>query len=417
MKEKAANVFSKTKYGLCMFVLLLVQAFMNLFYANSNVFYPVFEGVGEFNRLYYLVDYSMGKTSRMFVGSLVNLLNKSPSAEWLEGFALVILLIAIVIVSVMFGIVADKTKKEIKPQLLIFAAFFCVGSFTMFPFSRYFGYIDVHMFIAAAVAVFCSFNKYLRWFVPVLCIIGSLIHNVFALMYFPMIALILLYQLITSDKKPLKAVLLVLSVAVSLGLTLYFTTMGYDSMVMSNEEFRELITQKSPDKDIGFGLDFLSFYFYGAIPEGVDVTTEQLKEMSIFEMFTEMTKFTGTNQTQPSRLVSMLITVPLILTVFWTMWIKCIKNTDQKPGKFFYLCCILASLTIPILCIVSSDRIRMIQAGVITQFIVAASMFFVKDDAFEKTMKQFREFLSNKKLFIVLSLVLYATIIIRDSMT
>ena len=54
MKTKAANILSSIKYELCIFILLIVQAIINIS--------PYFLHVGEYTRLYYLIDFSMGKT-------------------------------------------------------------------------------------------------------------------------------------------------------------------------------------------------------------------------------------------------------------------------------------------------------------------------------------------------------------------
>lgn len=410
MKEKAAKIFSSSKYGICVFVLLIVQAAVNLFY-------PSYGGIGEYNRLYYLVDFSMGKTSRLLLGSIVSLLNDSPSVAWLNGFATVILLIAIILASVLIGKVINQTKNELKPQVLIAALFFVSGSFTMHSFSAFFGYIDVNMFIVSLVAIFFMFNKYLRWLVPVLCVAGVFYHNAFAATYFPVIALIWLYLVVTEEKKKANIIILTLSILTVVAATLYCVLWGADTMTLTYEEFCERVLSKSPDKDIDFGLEFLGFYFYNVTPEEAGFTVEQVSEMSFFELLFNLSNYILSTGVSANRLISLLIAPPAVIAVFWAIWIKCMKNTDSKAKKFVYLCFLLASLLIAALCLVANDYVRWVQTGIITQFGLVFAMFYTKDEPFETTMKQFRTFFSNKKLVIVLSYVLYVFIYYRDQQT
>ena len=400
MKTKAANILSSIKYELCIFILLIVQAIINIS--------PYFLHVGEFTRLYYLIDFSMGKTSRLLVGSIVKLFNADPSPEWIGGFATVVLVVVLLLSSIVIGKVIRSAESEYKPQALVFTAFFITGIFTFSGFSEFLGVLDIWMFIAALLAVVCAFNKYLRWLVPVFCAMGVLVHNAFVLTYFPLIVLVVLYLAVVNEKKSANIIVFVLSCIVTAVLTLFFTMKGSETVAITQQQLYEALKNRGGYTYNDYGIEYILFYLLDIPPAHTGYTAEMVAQASFVERFDMMMKYSMSSVSLGRSLAASAFGIAVI-AVFWVIWIKCIRNTQSKSKKFAYLCFMLSVFAIPLAMILAFDFVRWIQAGVITQFGLVMLMFFMKDDAFEKTTDQLGEFFGNKKLLLVLMFVVYAT--------
>ncbi len=399
MKTKAAKIFSSIKYEFCIFVLLAVQATVNILKWYE---------VGEYLRLYYLIDFSMGKTSRLLVGSLVKLLNPDPSPKWITGFAIIVVFAVLVFATVLIGKVIRNTAAEQKNQLFAVVIFFVTGIFTFSGFSAFLGVLDIWMFIAALLAIVCSVNKYLRWLVPVFCVAGVLVHNGFAITYFPLIVLFVLYFAATSEKKGADIIIFVLSCIVTVALTLFVTMKGADTVTLTQQELYDALKNRGGHTYEDHGIGYIMFYLLGIPPEYTGVTAEMVAEASLFERFVMMAK-QNMSSVSWGYTIAILIMGTAVLAVFWTIWIKCIKATSDKSRRFVYACFMLSVLVIPIGVLVAYDFIRWYQASIITQFALCLLMFYKKDEPFENAIQQIKEFFSDKKLLLALVFIVYAT--------
>ena len=399
MKTKAAKIFSSIKYELCIFILLAVQAVINL----SKAY-----GVGEYLRLYYLVDFSMGKTSRLLVGSLVKLLNPDPSPEWITGFAVIVVFAVLVFATVLIGKVIRSTAAEQKPQLFALVIFFITGIFTFSGFSAFLGVLDIWMFIVALLAIVCASNKYLRWLVPVFCAVGVFVHNGFAITYFPLVVLFVLYLAATSEKKGANIIVFVLSCLVTVALSLFVTMKGAGTVTVSEQEIYEALRYRGGYTYEDHGIGYILFFLLDIPPAYTGVTTEMVAEASLYERFLMMSSQMWSDVSWGYTFAILIFGVSVI-SAFWIIWIKCIKCTEDKSRRFVYACVMLSVLAIPVGALVAYDFIRWFQAGIITQFAFCLFMFYMKDEPFEKAMQQIRDFFSDKKLLLALVFIVYAT--------
>lgn len=400
MKTKAAKIFSSIKYELSVFMLLIVQAIIII---SRNFLY-----VGEYTRLYYLIDFSMGKTSRLLVGSIVKLFNADPSPKWIGGFATVVLVMVLLVSSIIIGKVIRSVENNYKPQVLVFTAFFITGIFTFSAFSSFLGVLDIWMFIASLLAVVCAFNKYLRWLIPVFCAAGVFVHNAFAITYFPLIILVVLYLAVVSEKKGANIAVFVLSCIVTAVLTVFVTMKGTDTVVVNQQQLYDILKNRGGYTYDDHGIGYILFYMLGIPPEYTGGTVDAYAQASLFERFLIMVKYSLKDISLGYTLAT-VFSGTAVLSVFWVIWIKCIRNTELKSKKFVYVCFMLSVFAVPVAMLMAADFIRWFQAGIITQFALVMLMFFKKDEPFEKAMAQFREFFSDKKLLLALMFIVYAT--------
>ncbi|MBE6820619.1 MAG: hypothetical protein E7516_06175 [Ruminococcaceae bacterium] len=399
MKTKAARIFSSIKYELCIFMVLAVQAVSNL--------YPDFS-VGEYTRLYYLVDYSMGKTSRLLIGSLVKLLNPDPSPRWIAGFCMIVLAVVLLFSAIIIGKVIKCADSEIKAQALVLTAFAITGMFTFSNFSLYLGFLDIWMFIIAIIAMLCIDNKYLRWLVPVLCAVGVFIHSGFAATYFPLFGLAVLYLVFSKEKKFADSVVFIASCAVTVAATLWVLVKGAGTATITYEQFFETLKNKGGFTYTDFGIENIAFYFLDIPPENTGITAEMVAGANAVERLIMMVKV-NLADISLTYTVSLVIFGTAVIAACWAVWVKCMKNTESKGRKFVYLCFMLSVLTIPLGMIIAQDFIRWYQSAIITQFALAMFMLVTKDEPFKKTMQQIGFYFKDKTVLLAIIFIVYAT--------
>jgi hypothetical protein len=129
VKTKILTFTHRFKYELGILALLLVQALLNL---------KRIMGMDSNFLVYYLSDFSMAKTSRMLVGTFVNLLTDHPTERWINNFARIVLFAVIVFVAVLLGRVVKSVDADKRIPLYAMILFFCTGTFTMHIFSAFF---------------------------------------------------------------------------------------------------------------------------------------------------------------------------------------------------------------------------------------------------------------------------------------
>lgn len=403
MKTKALNFFSAIKYQLLVFVLLAGQAiYTMLSYSGFTV--------GKTITLYYLVDLSMLKSSRTWVGTLVSLLTDHPTYEWINGFAVVILFLAIFITSFLVGRIIKNVENDIKPQAFIAALFFVTGSFTLHLFSRNLGFLDTHLFIIALVSVVFLNNKILRWFVPALCVAGFLTHQLFAVMYFPLIVLVALYLLVAQKGgKISKFAVLVLSIAVLAFVAIFVLAKGHKTNVYTPEQMLDIIQSK-----IGFEyedaiVDEMRWeYFYIPPPSVGDYSYESVAALSLWDYIVGWLDYTNNLKGfSVDHFLALHSAVGIIFSAFGAIWIMCIRNTESKLKKFVFALFMISVLASPIGCFVTFDFERICQAVVLCQFVLLFFMFYIKDEAFNKTMAKLGAFFKDKKILLVIAFAVY----------
>ncbi len=400
MVEKIKALASRWKYEAVIFLMTMVTVFLNL------------DKLSEIHHMYipyYLYDFSMGINSRVLVGSFVKLLNSHPTAEWITGFARVFLIFGMLLTAIALGRVVKNTKSESRLSVFVFIVFFISGAHTLSLFSRFFGMLDIHMYILAIISVVFAGNKYLRWFVPVLCVAGVLINYVFVLSYFPFVLLALLYYADKSDNKTAHIVVLIITVISAFALTFYCVFEAKDHMFMTVDEALKAMEEKVGHSFSDEENEYALLYLFGSHPESEAMYGFKIEDISPVQYIYYFIKFINENRIDGSGVFSLtIVTVPAV-AVFWAIWIMCIKNAEKKGTKFVYLCCILSSLCIPVCCLLSTDYVRWIGAIIMCQFAMCFLMFYLRDEAFDKTVRKLREMFSKNKIILIVIYMVYVS--------
>ncbi|MBQ8762933.1 MAG: hypothetical protein IJZ07_02365 [Clostridia bacterium] len=398
MAEKLKSFVVRWKYEAVIFLMTMIPVLFN------------YGKLAEIHRMYvpyYLFDFSMGINSRVLVGSLVKLLTSHPTEEWITGFATVILIFGMLLTAFALGGVVKNSKSENKFAVFVFIVFFVSGAYTISLFSRFFGMLDIHMYILALISVVFAQNKYLRWLVPVLCVSGVLVNYVFIMSYFPFVLLAMLYYADKSEKKLGDITVIVITLISVLALTLYCVFVAKDHMFMTFEEALKIMEEKIGHTLTDEQNEYASLYLFGFHTESEEIYGVKIADASPIEYLYYFIRFLYENRIGMSGIITLsIITVPVV-AAFWTIWIMCIKNAEKKSRKFVYLCCILSVICIPVCCILSTDFIRWIGSGVICQFGMCFLLFYTKDVAFDKTIEKLRKLFSENKIILIIIFFVY----------
>ncbi len=400
MAEKLKSFVLQWKYEAVIFVMTMIPVLLN------------YQALSEVHRMfisYYLYDYSMGFNSRILIGSVVKLLNAHPTEEWITGFATVMLVLAMVLTAIALGRVVKKAKRENIFSAFVFILFFVSGVYTISVFCRFFGMLDIHMYILALTAVIFANNKYLRWLVPLLCMAGVLVNYVFIMSYFPFVLLAMLYYADKSEKKLVHTILLIITVVSVFALTLYCVFVAKDHMFMTFDQALKIMEEKIGHSFTAEQNEYAELYLFGYHTESEEMYDYKISESSPLEYLYYFIKFIYENRIGGHGIITLsIITVPII-AAFWTIWIMCIRNTDKKSLKFVFLCCILSVVCIPVCCVFSTDFVRWIASGIMCQFAMCFLMFYTKDEAFDKTVKKIREIFSKNKIVLIIIYAVYVS--------
>ena len=398
MVERAKKFISDWKYEIVIFLMTMIPVLINI------------EKLSQIHHMYvihYLPDFTMGINSRTFVGSLVRILNSHPTEEWLTNFCIVFLIIGMVLTAVVLGRVVKKSKDENRLSVFVFILFFVSGSYTLSLFSRFFGMIDIHMYIIAILSVVFAGNKYLRWLVPVLCVAGVFVNFAFTISYFIIVLLAMLYYADKHEKKLCDIIVFVITVVSVLALTFYCVFEANKHMFMTYEEALKLTEWKIGHSFSEEEREYLSTYLFGVHPESEKLYGVVASETTPLQFIYYFAKFLLENRTGTGGIIPLLIaTVPVVLA-FWIIWIMCIRNAEKKGTKFIYLCAILSALFIPVCCLVSTDYVRWIGAVAMCQFAMCFLMFYLRDEAFDKTVRKLRELFSKNKIILIVIYLVY----------
>ncbi len=408
MVDKLKNFAIRWKYEAIIFLMTMIPVFFN------------FNKLSHVHRMYipyYLYDFSMGFNSRMWVGSLVRVLNPHPTEEWIKNFAVAILILGMILTAIVLGRAVKNAANENRFTMLVFILFFISGSLSISIFSRFFGMLDIHMYIIALVSVAFSQNKYLRWFVPVLCIAGVLVNFVFTISYFPIVVLALLYNADKNEKKLWHIVVFVLTVVLVLGVTVYTVFAASDNMFITPDEAIRIMEDKIGHPLTAEQNEYAGLYLFGQNEGAAELFGKPVSDMSPFEYISNYFRyFVETSFSMHGVFNLSLITLPVI-AAFWALWISCIRKAEKKSTKFIYICYILSTLFIPLACLLSTDLVRWVASGLITQFALCFLMFYLRDSAFEETIRKIRQMSSKNKIIPFVLYVLYASSLYLDLAT
>lgn len=325
------------------------------------VLLPGINNMDSYVVTFYLLSYQdLGLNNRLFIGSVFKIFAEYISSETLYYYICAITICLNCMVALVLGKVFRRSTDEKTDSLKIFIILFLSSPFSLSHLfnSANFGYFDLYFIILTLIMVIFIRNKYLKWLIPILCIIAEAIHPGWFLLYMPAIAIILICEFYINKYKKSSTVICIVSfLAASLAL-LYFQFLPHSINFATPEDVVRFIQHRT-DYPLESVEIILSNYF-------LDVRT------LLYDSIPAVLSFV-----LPYSICILVMTSPLI-AVFITLWLQAYKKAQDKFSKVIILLCMAApivSLTI----FFNFDWDRWISAIFIVQFML---VFYFLDSGF-----------------------------------
>lgn len=360
---KDIKIFFITFILLCVTGLsfLLQRDFFNMM---DNQYYPL-----------YVINYNCGYCSRLLVGTVFSLFLKDTlNVDVLSCIMLGIYFLFCFCLSVFINNYLRKTDFD---TIGIYTVFMILcPAFTSL--LNYFGTVDIFWFFCVMGALAVVNKKGWRWLVPVFCIIGLAIHEVFLTTYLPVIAIAVLYQFV---KKPCASSFIFVAVCtVVVGFaSVYFLILGDGTMKMTADEMVRYAQGRLDEKGKGFNDFYLRSAFFWDVSKWNGAGNEVYNNNFIGYLQYSFDEYIKNDISQLKSIAFFALSDLLASIPFVYLFARALRTEKNILYKIIYL---FALVPVPLLFIqlfVSSDTERFSMHWLIVMLFML--LFFVKGNA------------------------------------
>ena len=406
--NRIKDIFLKSKYELLIFAALSMN-FLLFFTKDdmmSDILYPL-----------HLVDLRIGFISRTLVGSISGLLWKNPTEGNIAFLQTAVIIITFLLTAVFLGGCIKKADEESAGNLLIISLLVAVFPYGFMTYINLFELLDIYWVMSAVLCLLSSENKKTAFLIPVFIFTGLWVHYSFVFAFMPLIYVLCFSEMLRKKSKA-SYILTGITVIVSVSFTLYFVSTCRTFNVMPFEDFIDYIIDKA-------GSEITSIERY------IGTAFRPNNEMNKLYGFTEAAGLdTAMAEKMPEALKGLLgnfqmalrdtslfaiicdfILISPVLSFFSAIWIRAMKNTEDKKEKFIYFLCTISPLIQLFSCFISSDTSRWLSLMVISDLFMLAYFLKNKAAAVTDSTNGIMIWLKNRKAVIIPVLVFYLTIV------
>ena len=349
---------------------------------------------------YYCIDYGLTFGPRLLGGTIFGLLFPTRSAEPYIVFVSVFLAIYLVLIAIISERAVKKSEASIRPFTTILVLAFLISpvSISFFAQTVNFGRFDLILFIIAILCCISVGHKNWVAWVIILSLIAMLIHEGYLFFSFPLIVLVMMYNLNSDANISFRQGILIVLIVGSMF----------------------VILSKIP-----LTCDFDTMVEYAQSHSEITILPEVYEEVYYYTISEELAKFgIGGTFWTTDRLIMLGLTVILnapIFYVFMRIWFGCYKLSTEKWRRITYLCCMLSPLIIPIMMLIASDWNRWFACAMLTQFLMLLYLLNRQDGVVQTVVRPISEYIQNHKPVVVVCLVyvfllgIFASISFQDS--
>lgn len=357
---------------------------------------------GGYYLIHYLYTYEHGFNPRGLLGEVIRWFSDTVSDEMISNIANTFSVLLIIAVSLCIGKALNKLKDDRERfNWVVLLAFICCVLPTSL--KMYFGaiHLDKILWLLSLIAVFISDRKYAVWFVPVLCVIATLVNPMYLFGSMILVAIILLQQFYSEHYSFKKGLLCFLTYASMIVIGLY-----------------------SPiaEKKLGFSTpqELVDFYFsrYGGTLSRdtySNFVTEWLFDYfePIDEVFRSAFKyyFVGWSNGQKCFFYFLLVALPAYI-LLGIIWIRAIKNEKNKFQKFIYFLCLISPVIIIAPLIVSWEMPRYFSDNFITQLCLLAYFIVKGHPAIISSVRSMVDFCKRNFLITAIAVLYFVVLIV-----
>ncbi len=304
----------------------------------DNCYYPL-----------YVVNYDCGLSSRLLVGSVFSLFFKNTLSITVINTVLLILYFALCFCICLF--INNYIKNSQYSKGIGIYITFAVMSPIFLALLQYLGTTDIFWLFIVLACIFVANKKFLRWLLPLLCIAGLAVHEVFLVTYLPMIALIIIYNF--SKKSEAADIVFITACILSIGAAaVYFSFIGDETMKMTSDEFIKFATDRLDLKGTALDDYYARSIFFWDTPD----VEEYIGFFGYLKYNLE--KFVLGIGGSIYKIISHLISAFLTAVPFLILMFKCAKNEKNIEKKFVFICTLLLGVPTAVLLFFSTDTER-----------------------------------------------------------
>ncbi|MBE6716648.1 MAG: hypothetical protein E7573_06985 [Ruminococcaceae bacterium] len=404
LKEKIGTVtknIASNKLFLPVAAVLCFAVMCGICYLKDyRIFSADFRVNGIFQCLY-LGDFSIGLSSRLLIGSILSLFTDIVTANTINIFAKIALYFSLIMQAVLAAAVIKKGISDKNVFVLLFSVIFIVNPVTVCSYSFYFGTLDLYNYIVffVSVIILMKGKSSLQLIVPVLGVIGLLIHYSFFFAFFPALFVLGLYRTVNSEGKELKkeAASLGVNSVLSVGGFFYLSVFAKHFLRMNAEEMIEHVKLKSDPESVYVFEDYLKFYLYDIYKgEQFTDTGASLSELIRINL----------GLTEPSVYIKYLLFISVILIIFWAICGILIKREKGKHKLPFIAAAVMPFALVPEL-ILSSDVWRWVASTVLCQFFVLFAFYLMNVPSVTKLLEDIKRIKLPVKIIGIIVLIIY----------
>ncbi len=334
--------------------------------------------VDEVAYSYHALDYGMGFCSGFLVGAIYKLLGMPYDYAVMSVYETALTLFLFLAVSFFCEAFIKNTDEKDRPTAVRLLLFFLTGTGTLSLAVMLLGVYDVYwMYFGALFLLFMSKKQLMPLVVPVIAL-SVMVHYGGVVAYVPMFLILILYRLCIAEKrsdKVLTGIVFALSVAVALGLELYFLINDRANTTMSLEEFGSVIDSRNITETTR-----LEWYYYHMVRNPDDFDTQFVSELyadrggGFFGFMLQMFMQQLTITLDASHFLNSLPTIVVLLPMFALMFgfiFHMVKQTGSKLKKLTLLLCpLLFVYTLALGFCMSTDVARWIDHAYMCCFVI-----------------------------------------------
>lgn len=379
------RISDKIKENKIFFITFILITITSLYYLIGKDFLQL---IDNYYFPLYVINYDCGYCSRLLVGAVFSLFFKDTlDVDILAN----VLIVVYALMCFFFSLFVNNHLKKTNFEGVGIYAVFMVISPVFLSFLRFLGIVDVFWLFFVMGALWAVNKKGWRWLVPLFCIIGLAIHELFATTYLPVIAIAVLYQFIKKPDVPNFIFIAVCAIIVG-ATAIYFLFIGDNTMKMTSDEMSQFARERLAANGSNFDDFYLRSVFFWE--------TEHVENYEGFLGYLQygLNISSMHNKSYVKEIIFFVLSNLLTSIPFIYLIVKSTKKETSPAKKFIYFCCLMPiPLSIAHL-FLSTDTDRFSIHWLMA--ILFILLFFIKEkeESFYETYDEAKKNLSENKI-------------------
>ena len=341
---------------------------------------PKIAYINPYTLTFYAISYlKNGFMARAFIGTLLDIFGVTEKNQLLY-ILYIISTMFIGFISYILNIFINKFEKR-ETIFIALMFIFNPASITLIYQNLEIGRFDIFIYVLSIISVYFIHKEKYLYIVPIISIIGMLIHENYLMWLAPLTCMMLIYKYVnTKDKKFLKILLFNVGVLLGTLLLIRMFKPPYETAL----EFYDALNKNS---NIPLNYFALNDYYY--------ITPYRKKELFILLFQLQKT----------SAYIIAAVGYIYTLYLLWNICFKRIWNTVKS--KLVYVLMILSCLSPAVLFFLACDYGRWYTYLINTLFVLAMFLFFEYENVYKKEMKNNKIYIQLIVIYLIIFILLY----------